>query len=342
METRQPIQAIPGVLRATLDVSRAEYAAVLRKVRWGEGPLYVCAEGSCAGLGLAAGYAFASFVGRPVIAHPPTVFQTYALPLLAPRSVLLFLSAGEDRPEALELAHTVRQRGGVVAVLTTNAASALAQTADHVFRATAEAPPDSPAATVALHAALSNLAFESARIAKRPEPHWEALEREFAELPEKLDWLFVQFAPLLRSLAAEIVPAPWLRVVAGGFFHFPAVRMALQLRSRAGVPAEAVDAAEFGSSISGKVAGQDVLLFLSGAQSKVKKVVHAAAAQCHIKGARVLALTDSNDRELAARADLGVLVPPFLEPAASTLALFLAEWLAVEVRRAQQGKPVSK
>jgi len=49
---------------------------------------------------------------------------------------------------------------------------------------------------------------------------------------------------------------------------------------------------------------------------------------------RVLSLTDGNDRALVEGSDLGILVPPLLEAPASTLALFMLEWLAWEVLRA--------
>ncbi len=41
MGDRQEIQAIPGALRLTLEKAHAEYGAVARKIRWGDGPVYL-------------------------------------------------------------------------------------------------------------------------------------------------------------------------------------------------------------------------------------------------------------------------------------------------------------
>ena len=60
----------------------------------------------------------------------------------------------------------------------------------------------------------------------------------------------------------------------------------------------------------------------------------AGAAQARLNGARVLSPTDSNDNDLAAGSDLGILMPLLLEAPASTLTLFMLEWLAVETLRA--------
>ncbi len=63
MGNRQQIQEIPGALRMTLEKAHAEYGAVVRKVRWGDGPVYVCGAGDSAALGVAASYALEYFLG---------------------------------------------------------------------------------------------------------------------------------------------------------------------------------------------------------------------------------------------------------------------------------------
>ena len=78
----------------------------------------------------------------------------------------------------------------------------------------------------------------------------------------------------------------------------------------------------------------DAVLFLSGSQSKIKKLLHRCAAQARANGARVLSLTDSNDRELVEGSDLGILIPSLLEAPACTLTMFMLEWLAMEALRA--------
>jgi DNA-binding MurR/RpiR family transcriptional regulator len=338
MGNRQPIQEIVGALRVTLDKAHAEYGALARKVRWGEGPVYVCGVGNCAALGPAAGYAFETFPGWPVVAHPVEVFQSYGLSLLQPRRVLVMISAGGEWPEAQELARHAQDRGCALAVLTHTPESPLVKFADQVFLTGVEGDADSPAAAVCMHAALNLLAFEAMRMLKKPQPWWEAVQKDFDLLPEKLDWVFTQLPSIVRTAAAELARAPRLRVLGGGFYHYPAWQAAWRMRSLDSAHVWAVEAAEF---LDAHVAGRDdMLLLLSGSHSKMKKVLHRCAAQARVKGARVLSLTDSNDRDLAEGSDLGIFIPPLLEAPSSTLTLFVLEWLAWEALRA--GKAVAE
>jgi fructoselysine-6-P-deglycase FrlB-like protein len=336
MEQRQQIQEIPGALRMALERARAEYGAVVRKIRWGEGPVYVCGAGDSAGLGLAAGYAFEMFPGWPVVARPLEVFQNYGLALLRPRSVLVMISAAGAWPEAQELASSAQQRGCTVVALTNTPESPLGRLADHVFLARAEGDAESPAVTVCMHAALNFLAFEAMRVLKKPKPWWEGVEKEFGQLPDKLEWVYTQLPSLVRSVAAELAGFPKLQVVGGGFHHYPAWRAARRLRFLTGLPVEALEASEFSAGIDHFARRDDAVLFLSGSHSKIKKLIHRCAAQARRNGARVFSLTDSNDRDLATGSDLGILMPELSEATACTLAMFMLEWLAVETGRAMK------
>ncbi len=335
MTTRQQIQEIPGALRMTLEKARAEYGAIVRRIRWGDGPLLTCGAGECAALGLAAGYAFETFPGWPVVARPVEVFLNYGLSLLRPRSVLAMVFAAGEWPAGQELARAALERGTTVVALTNTPDSPLGKLADFVFPVPAAGDAESPAVTVGMHAALNLLAFETMRVLKKPQPWWQPMEREFAQLPEKLEWVFTQLPSVVRSLAAEIVRLPRLRMVGGGFYHFPAWRAARRMQILAGLPAEALEATDFESGVTHFARPGDTLLFLSGSHAKMKKLLHCLAAQARTNGARVLSLTDSNDRDLAEGSDLGILVPEFLEAPASTLALFMLEWLAMEAFRAK-------
>ena len=76
----------------------------------------------------------------------------------------------------------------------------------------------------------------------------------------------------------------------------------------------------------------DVAMFVSGSRLRIKREVHQAAAQIKVKGARLISLTDSNDRELVDRSEIAILVPPLSEVGGSMLALALLELLASQVR----------
>ncbi|MGA2987018.1 MAG: SIS domain-containing protein [Terriglobia bacterium] len=334
MGNRQQIQAISGALRITLEKARAEYGVAVRKVRWGDGPVYVCGAGDCAALGVAAGYAFETFLGLPVVARPVEVFQSYGLSLLHPRSVLVMISARGEWPEAQQLAQSAQERGCTLVALANTPDSPLVNLTDHVFLTRAEGEMETPAVTVCMHAAVNFLAFEAMRVLKKPKPWWDLVDKEFEQLPDKLDWVFTQLPSVVRSVAAEVARLPRLRIVGGGFYHFPAWWAARRMRFLAGLPVEALEASDFASGLAHFARRDDAILFLSGSHSKIKKLLHRCAAQAHMNGARVLSLTDSNDRDLAEGSDLGILIPSLLEAPASTLTMFMLEWLAMEALRA--------
>jgi len=334
MGNRQQIQEIPGALRMTLEKAHAEYGAVVRKVRWGDGPVYVCGGGDCAALGTAAGYAFEMFPGWPVVARPVEVFQNYGFSLLQPRSVLIMISTPGEWPEAQELARNALERGCTLVALANTPDSPLVKLADYVFLTRAEGDAESPTVTVCMHAALNFLAFQAMRALKKPKPWWDQVEKEFDQLPEKLDWVFTQLPSVVRSLAAEVTRFPRLSIVGGGFYHYPALQAGRRLRFLTSLQAEAMEASEFSSELPHFARRDDAVLFLSGSHSKIKKLLHRCATQARLNGARVVSVTDSNDRDLAEGSDLGILIPSLTEAPASTLTLFMLEWLAMEASRA--------
>jgi DNA-binding MurR/RpiR family transcriptional regulator len=270
-----------------------------------------------------------------VVAHPAEVWQNYGLGLLLPRSLVLLICGPGKAPEMQEFAAAARERGCTLLALAGSAEHPVASLADHVFLVRAEGDADAPAVPVCFHTALHFLAFEVARALKKPKPYWEAMEREFDELPKQMDWVFTQLAAVVRSAAAEVARLPRLRIVGGGFCQYPAWKAAQRMRS-AGFPAEAVEATEFWSGVGHFARRDDTVLFLSGSQAKLKKLVHRCAAQARANGARVLSLTDGNDRDLIAASDLGILLPALLEVPAASLLVFMLEWLAGEVARAAQ------
>jgi glucosamine--fructose-6-phosphate aminotransferase (isomerizing) len=333
MVNRQDIQAISNALQVTLEKAHAEYESLARQVRWGEGPIYICGSGSCAALAGSAGYAFEPMLGWPVVARPVEVFESYSLSLLRPRSVLVMISAPDAAPEPPALAKVARERGSTLLLVTNAPESPLAKIANHVFMVRAEGDEDVPAVIVCLHAALNYLVLVVARLLKRHEGQGDSLAREFERLPTHLDWVLTQLPKVVRAMAAEIAAHPRLQVVGGGFYQFPAWRAARSLGAAAGVAAEGLEASEFVTGVARSGRRDDTVLLLSGSRSKAKNLAHRAAARARTDGARVLSITDSQDRELAEQTDLGILVPPLMEQTACTLSLCLGEWLAMETGR---------
>jgi DNA-binding MurR/RpiR family transcriptional regulator len=87
-------------------------------------------------------------------------------------------------------------------------------------------------------------------------------------------------------------------------------------------------------------------MFVSGSRLRIKREVHQAAAQIKPKGARLITLTDTNDRELVDRSEIAILMPPLNEVGGSILALALLELLASQVARSAErnhaGRPLPK
>jgi glucosamine--fructose-6-phosphate aminotransferase (isomerizing) len=333
METKQEIQGIPRALAATLQKGRPEFEALVRRTRWGEGPLYICGGGASGLISLTGVYAFESLLGWPVVARPAAVFQNYSLPVLRPRSVLLVISPSDEIPEALELARTARSRGANVLALTNHPQGPLAQIAEGVFLTrTGEAA--SPATTVVCqHAALNYIALVAARVLKRPNPQMEALQEEFEKLPQHVEWALTQLSEAVRALASELrgLRNAWL--AGGGFYHPLALQGARRLNELAALHTQGSEASEFRRGPLQRLGREDGAVFLSGSRSRMKKEIHQAAAQARIQGVRILSLTDRNDRELADRSDLALLLPTLTEMVGSTLTLVLLEWLAVQAAR---------
>jgi DNA-binding MurR/RpiR family transcriptional regulator len=244
------------------------------------------------------------------------------------------ISVRGEWPAAQELATLAQERGCTLVAVTNNPDSVLGKLADHVFLAHAEGDMETPAVSVCLHAALNFLALEAMRVLKKPKPWWDQVEKEFDQLPEKIEWVFTQLPSVVRSVAEEMARLPRLRIVGGGFYHYPAMQAARRMRSLASPQVEYVEASELLNEHAHFARRDDALLFLSGSQSKIKKLLHRDAAQARANGARVLSLTDGNDRDLVDGSDLGILVPSLHEAPSSTLTLFMLEWLAMEALRA--------
>jgi glucosamine--fructose-6-phosphate aminotransferase (isomerizing) len=331
MEHREQIMEIPRALRETLEKGRPEYDALVRRTRWGEGPVYLCGCGASALVSPGGAYAFESLLGWPAVAREAKTFESYALSVLRPRSVVLIISASGEAPEALELARAADMRGATVLALTGSSASALARAAEGAFLTRAELADEAATTAVCQHAALIYAALVAAQVLRRPRPQEDLLEEELQELPQRVAWAFTQLLDAIRSLGAELRGLGQFGVVGSGFYLAPALRGAWRMRALAGLRATAMNALELRSWEPVKPG--DTFLFLSGARSKMKKVVHEAVARAKIAGARILSVTDKNDRELLERSEVAVLLPSLMEPAGATLTLALLEWLAVEASR---------
>lgn len=344
MDLKQEILDTPRALREMLEKGRPEYEALVRKTRWGDGPIYVIGGGASAPLGVTAAYAFEGLLGWPVVTRPAKVFATYGVALLRPRSILLVLSESEaEESEAtLETARLARSLGATVLALTHDPVSPLAQMADGVFLLRlGEEAGAGVKALISAQTALGYISFVAARTLKRHHPQLDVLEQEFEKLPGHVEWVLSQMPDAVRSLASELKGLPRLRLVGAGFYHAAALAGALLMTRLAGLEAEGFESSEFRSVVLPGLEREAGVAFLSGSRCRLKREVHRAAAQARIAAARIISVTDGNDRELADRSTLAVLLPILTEMVGSTLALTLLAWVAAQVAR-EQGRNSSR
>ena len=347
METRAKILEIPRLLRETLEKGVREYETLIRHVRWGEAPIYICGCGASLPVGMAGAYLFEWLAGWPVLARSAKVFEAYTLSTLRPRSVVVVISASGEDPEALEVVRIARSRGAVLLALTRNADGPLAKACEGVFLTRDEGAEDSAAAAVCQLAALSSIALIAARVLKHSSAGLELFEDELKRLPGQLEWSFTQLSDALRSLAQELRAMDRFWLVGGGLYHPVVVRGARRLSAFGGIHGEGIEVSEFCSDPLSHLRRGDVAMFVSGSRLRIKREVHQAAAQIKLKGARLISLTDTNDRELVDRSEMAILVPPLSEVGGSMLALALLELLASQVARndrrtSQAGKALAQ
>jgi glucosamine--fructose-6-phosphate aminotransferase (isomerizing) len=333
MDTRAKIMEIPRLLRETLEKGIHDYETLIRRVRWGEAPIYICGCGASLPASMAGAYLFEWLAGWPALARAAKVFEAYTVSTLRPRAVLLVISASGEDPDALEIVRVARSRGAVPLALTRHAEGPLARACEGVFLTRDEGPEDSAAAAVCQLAALSSIALVAARLLKRPGAGLELLEDELKRLPGQLEWSCTQLSDALRSLAQELRALDRFWLVGGGLYHPVVVRGARRFSTFGEIHCEGIEVSQFCSGPLSHLRRGEVAMFVSGSRLRIKRVVHQAAAQIKVKGARLISLTDSNDRELVDRSEMAILVPPLSEVGGSILALALLELLATQAAR---------
>ena len=343
METRAKILEIPRLLTETLETADREYETLIRHVRWGEAPIYICGCGASLPVGMAGVYLFEWLAGWPVLARSAKVFEAYTLSTLRPRAVVVVISASGEDPEGLEVVRIARSRGAALLALTRNPDGPLARACEGVFLTRDEGGEDSAAAAVCQLAALSSIALIAARVLKHSSSGLELFEDELKRLPGQLEWSFTQLSDALRALAKELRAMDRFWLVGGGLYHPVAVRGAWRLSESGGIHGEGIEVSEFCSGPLLHLRRGDVVMFVSGSRLRIKREVHQAAAQIKLKGARLITLTDGNDRELVDRSEMAILVPPLSEVGGAILALALLELLASQVAKSLErnhaGKP---
>jgi glucosamine--fructose-6-phosphate aminotransferase (isomerizing) len=337
MDLKAEILDTPRALRETLEKGRPEYDALVRRTRWGDGPIYIVGSGPPLVAGLTAAYAFESLLGWPAVVREAAVFQAYSASGLRPRSVLLAISpSGEDR-EILEVAEMARGRGATVLALASNAQGGLAQMADGVFLVRA-GEEGGAGAKLALcqQAAASYLGLVAARVLKRHQPPLEAMEADFEKLPAHVEWVLTQLTDAAQSFAAQLRGLRGLCAVGGGFYHPAALQWAWLVRKLTGIDARGFEVAEFLHGPLARLEREAAVIVVSGSRCRAKKYIHQLVERLRKAKLRIFSVSDANDPEVSRHSELAVLLPVLSEVAGATLALAVLDWVAYQAARGQE------
>jgi fructoselysine-6-P-deglycase FrlB-like protein len=344
---RQEILDLPRSLRETLEKGRPEYEAVVRQTRWRDGPVYLVGSGPSHAVALSGARAFEALLGWPALHHTPEAFEAYVLAALRPRSVLLLISPSGEEEGILSVAQAAESRGATVLALTTKPESPLARCAEGLLLVRRFDQQEAGLMSlVCQQAAVSYLALIAAQTLKRPQALQQVAAAEFGKLPDHVEWVLTQLADVARSWASELKEARALDLVGAGFYYPTALLAAFLLRKLTGIRAQAWEAGEFIAGGAERLERDSLVVCLSGSRCRLKKVVHQAAALAKTRGARIISVTDANDRELSARSAVSVLLPSLTEVAGAPLTSALLEWVIYQAARARAagdapGSPVN-
>jgi len=318
--------AASKALKETLAQSRPEFEALVRRIYWGDGPVYLVGSGTSHLVGVAGAYAMESLAGWPVVVRSSLDFAAYAVAAVPRRSVVVAISRSGESRDTLEAARSARSRGATLLALTAAPGSTLAKAADGVFLVRGSAADASPTVDLLCrHAAAGYLSLVAARTLKRPSRQLESLEHEFEKLPAQVEWVLTQLEDAAGAFASQLNDATEIRVIGGGFHRPVAMLWALDLGRNNRKHAQVFDPGEGGLPPAGK---GGTYVFLSSSRSRLRARLQECLGTARASGARVLALTDTNDRELVDGASLALLLPTASELVGSTLALALLQRVA--------------
>jgi len=316
-------------LRETLLQGRPEFEALVRRNYWEEGPVYLVGSGDSGLVGLAGAYALEALVGWPVVVRTPVDFAAYAATALPRRSVVIAISRRGEAQAILDATQAARDRGAKVLALTAAPESPLAKAADGIFLVRGSAAGASPTIDLLCrHAAMGYIGLVAARTLKRPSRQVEALEQEFEKLPAQVEWELTQLENAAGMFASHLKDATEIRVLAGGFYRPVAMLWASQLSMNRPRRVIAIDPGE-PNLPPGE--GTVAYVFLSSSRSRVRARLQECLGDARKSNGKLLALTDTNNRELADRVSMALLLPTASELVGSTLMLAVLQRVGMRI-----------
>ena len=337
MQAQSELRNLPPVLGEMLTRRRPEYERAIRGIHWSDAPVYVVSSARSQPGGLTAAYAFEDLLGCAVAVREVSSFLAYSLGAIRTGSVVILASS--EGPEMVDAARAAAKRGAQVLAVAP-ASAPVAAAANRVFPLpeVAGAPAPGLAQACLEHAALGYLAVLAARLVKRPQPSLERLENEWNGLPQHLDALSNHLVDVVRASAAELQSVSSLFFTGAGYFQAVAERVASLAKRGGSCAVLGSDLARFQCDLLPNLSQGAGVVFLSGSQSRARKVVADIAREAKERGSVTLAVTGSNDGDLIRQARLTLLLPDLLDLPASILSLALTGWLGRELGTPREGR----
>ena len=326
MVAKQEIVNLPRTLADTLEKGQAEYEVVLRRTRWGDGPIYLLGAGTSWPASLTGVHAFETLPGWPAVARSPAGFAAYSMTLLRPGLVVIAVSPSSESSPVWDVARAAKARGATLLILTNKPESPLAGMGGDVLRLRTDS--EGSGAAVCEQAAMSYLGLIAARIFRKHQPQFEVLAEEFRKLPGETEWMLHQMSDAVSSFVSEVMTSRTVYVLGGGFYQASAVQ-AEHLFRELGIRAQALEPAE--SVFLDRLDRDSVLLAVSGSRCRVKNGIHEVLKRIRNSGVKILSITDSNDRELTEISALALLLPSLTEMVGAVVASFVIHCVAYQM-----------
>jgi fructoselysine-6-P-deglycase FrlB-like protein len=330
MQAHSELRNLSPVLREMVTKHRPEYERAIRGIHWGDAAIYVVSSARTLPAGLTAAYAFEDLLGCPVAVREFSSFLAHSLGAIRTGSVVILVSS--EAPEVVDAARAATKRGAQVLAIAP-ASAPIAHARNRVFPLPEIAGASSSGLTDACleHMAVGYLAVLAARLVKRPQPSLERLEKDWNAIPDHLDSLTSHLVDVVRASAGELRSAPSLFFVGDGYYQAAAERAARLVQRLPSCAALGCGLAHFRCYLLPNLGPGAGVVFLSGSQSRTRKVAAELAREAKERGAVALAVTGSNDHDLKGQARLTLLLPDLVDLPASILSLALAGWLGREL-----------
>jgi fructoselysine-6-P-deglycase FrlB-like protein len=324
---KKELLEIPDALHQMWEEGRPLYDALVRRISWGQRPIFLLGSGSSYPAALSGARAFESLLGVPAVVQRPATFSAYTSRALAVRSLVIVVSGSESCEETLQAAKKARNRGAIVWAVTTDPAGELAGLADATVDCyPGESADDGTRSIFCRHAVLLYLAVAAARAVMAPAPALNAQEEELGKLGRHIEWVLNQIPDAGRALAKQLGGLPKLYITGAGPFCPIALQAAGRLRQVAGIPARGFELLDFRQEFPRLSPPGSAILYLSSSRCGLKNQVHESVRNFRQKAShKILAITDGNDRQLSERADLAVLLPVLTEAGGALTALAFLE-----------------